>query len=385
MEVSSTDKKKWAGHVLRYQFGIKSRKREDLKPVQTHAWQSQKQLLDRKLISGIRVMTAVFVLALAVGVEWVNLSSGEGAEANASAASARRILVKLPTIQSGGPALIAKVNGYFEEQNLEIDEIGSVPPGNQLQSVITGDIDFTVGNHTDREVEAIARGIPVKVILAQSETTEDMPHMRWMVPISSDIHGPKDLIGKKIAMSYITGGCPVTNLRQYLKMGGVDIKDVQMVQMADNLQAAALSQNLVDVITIHQPLSGVIRKQLGLRTIFSDYDTFKGRAGNNMSTSQKVIDRDPEKVRRFIAAIVKAQVWIDDHQDEAAVIYADYLKVPREQVADFDRAYYSRDGLEYDDRIQLWIDELVNLGEIREGQFKPSDIYTNEFNPNYKP
>jgi ABC-type nitrate/sulfonate/bicarbonate transport system substrate-binding protein len=305
--------------------------------------------------------------------------------AYASDVSERRILVKLPTIQSGGPALIAKTNGYFEEQNLEIVEIGSVPSGNQLQSVITGDIDFTIGNHTDREVQAIAKGIPVKVILAQSETTEDMPHMRWMVPISSDIHEPKDLIGKKIAMSYITGGCPVTNLRQYLKAGGVDIKEVQMVQMADNLQAAALSQGLVDVITIHQPLSGIVRKQLGLRTLFSDYDTFKGRAGNNMSTSQKIIDKDPEKVRRFITAIVKAQVWIDDHQDEAAIVYADYLKVPREQVADFDRAYYSRDGLEYDDRIQLWIDELVNLGEIEEGQFKPSDIYTNEFNPNYTP
>jgi ABC-type nitrate/sulfonate/bicarbonate transport system substrate-binding protein len=314
------------------------------------------------------------------------LVAGSGAKRSESASdvSDRRIVVKLPTIQGGGPPLIAKQLGYFEEQNLEIDEIGSVPSGNQLQSVITGDIDFTIGNHTDREVQAIAKGIPVKVILAQSETTEDMPHMKWMVPLSSDIHEPKDLIGKKIAMSYITGGCPVTNLRQYLKTSGVDIKEVQMVQMNDNLQAAALSQGLVDVITVHQPLSGVVRRQLGLRTLFSDFDTFQGRAGNNMSTSQKVIDKDPEKVRRFITAIVKAQVWIDDHQDEAAVIYADYLKIPMEQVADFDRAYYSRDGLEYDDRIQLWIDELVILGEIEEGQFKPSDIYTNEFNPNYR-
>jgi ABC-type nitrate/sulfonate/bicarbonate transport system substrate-binding protein len=312
------------------------------------------------------------------------LASVSGA-AHASGVSDRRILVKLPTIQSGGPALIAKALGYFEEQNLEIVEIGSVPSGNQLQSVITGDIDFTLGNHTDREVQAIARGIPVKVVLAQSVTTEDMPHMRWMVPISSDIHGPRDLIGKKIAMSYITGGCPVTNLRQYLKTGGVDLKEVQMVQMADNLQAAALSQGLVDVITVHQPLSGVIRKQLGLRTLFSDYDTFGGLAGNNMSTSQKVIDKDPEKVRRFITAIVKAQAWINDYQDEAAIVYSDFLKIPREQVADFDRAFYSRDGLENDERIQLWIDDLVILGEIEEGQFKPSDIYTNEFNPNYKP
>ncbi|MDR1511163.1 MAG: ABC transporter substrate-binding protein, partial [Synergistaceae bacterium] len=326
-----------------------------------------------------RVLRVLIAAAAAMLV----LAGGFAGASPAGDVSERRILIKLPTIQGGGPALIAKVKGYFEEQNLELEEIGSVPGGNQLQSVITGDIDFTTGNHTDREVQAIARGIPVKVILAQSVTTEDKPHMRWMVPISSDIQGPRDLIGKKIAMSYITGGCPVTNLRQYLKTGGVDLKEVQMVQMTDNLQAAALSQGLVDVITIHQPLSGVVRKQLGLRTLFSDYDTFGGLAGNNMSTSQKVIDKDPEKVRRYITAIVKAQAWINDHQDEAVVIYADYLKVPREQVENFDKAFYSYDGLENDERIQLWIDDLVALGEIKEGQFKPSDVYTNEFNPNY--
>lgn len=33
---------------------------------------------------------------------------------------------------------------------------------------------------------------------------------------------------------------------------------------------------------------------------------------------------------------------------------------------------------------QFWIDWLVKDGKIKEGQFKPSDIYTNQFNPYYK-
>ncbi|MDR1885579.1 MAG: ABC transporter substrate-binding protein [Synergistaceae bacterium] len=332
----------------------------------------------------IVLVTAVVTVGLTNWANGRNAGSGSAASGRGVIPADERILVKIPTIQGGGPALIAKVKGYFEEQNLEIEEIGQVPGGNQIQSVITGDIDFTLGNHTDREIEAMAKGIPVKVVLAQSETTEDMPHMRWMVPNDSDIHGPRDLIGKKIAMNYITGGCPVTNLRQYLRGGDVDIKDVQMVQMADGLQAAALNEGLVDVITIHAPVSGVVRSQLGRRPHFSDFDTFQGRAGNNMATSQKIIDNNPEKVRQFVAAIVKAQAWINDNHDEADKIYAEYLKLNPEHVPLFDRTHYSRDGLEYNERVQLWIDELVILGEIEPGQFKAEDIYTNEFNPNYR-
>ncbi|HWQ76012.1 MAG TPA: ABC transporter substrate-binding protein [Syntrophomonas sp.] len=332
----------------------------------------------------ITLLLALALLAAVISGCGRDGSRTDGTGADGADDLTREIVVKLPTIQSGGPALIALELGFFEEQNLKIEQIGSVPGGNQIQSVITGDIDFTLGNHTDREIQALVSGIPVKVILAQSETTQDMPHMRWMVPEDSGIHEPKDLIGKKIAMSYITGGCPVTNLREYLRKGGVDLKQVQMVQMDDHLQAAALQEGLVDVITVHAPLSGVVRKQLNLRTLFSDYDTFDTRAGNNVATSEKVIKADPEKVRRFSAAFVKAQKWINENQEEASRIYAEFLKLDPALVKDFDRTFYSETGLETDERVQLWIDELITLGEIKPGQFKPSDIYTNEFNPNYK-
>lgn len=294
------------------------------------------------------------------------------------------ILVKLPTIQSGGPALVARERGIYEKYGIKIKEVGSVQGGNQIQSVITGDIDFTLGNHADRIIEAIAQGIPVKIVINQSQTTKEYPHMRWMVPKDSPINSAKDLVGKKIASSYITGGCPVTNLREYLRQGGVDLKQVNLVQMDDNLQAAALQKGLVDVVTVHAPLSGVLRNQLGYRTLFSDFDTFQDRAGNNVATTEKIIKNEPEKVRRFVAAMVEAQVWINKNLDEADALYAKVLKLDPETAKYFDRAYYSDTGLETDYRVQLWIDELVKLGQIKEGQIKASNIYTNEFNPNYK-
>ncbi len=329
----------------------------------------------------ITVIVAVVIIA---GGVFAATRYAENNKKDTSALAEGEIVVKIPTIQSGGPCLIAQELGFFKEQGIRIQEVGAVPGGNQLQSVITGDIDFTVGNHADREIEALIKGIPAKVILAQSETTEDMPHMRWMVPKDSPIKSAKDLIGKKIAMSYITGGCPVTNLREYLKQGGVELKEVNMIQMEDNMQAAALKQGLVDVATIHAPLSGLLRKQEGANVLFSDYDTFQTRAGNNMATSEKVIKNNPEKVRRFVAAIVKAQQWINNNHDEADRIYAEKLKLKPEVAQYFDRTHYSDTGLETDERIQLWIDELVKAGEIKEGQVKPSDVYTNEFNPNYK-
>ena len=37
-----------------------------------------------------------------------------------------------------------------------------------------------------------------------------------------------------------------------------------------------------------------------------------------------------------------------------------------------------------DSDAQFWIDWLIKDGKIQEGQFKPSDIYTNQFNLYYK-
>jgi ABC-type nitrate/sulfonate/bicarbonate transport system substrate-binding protein len=292
------------------------------------------------------------------------------------------IKITLPTFHSsGGPCIIAEEFGWFDDLNLEIEEVGNIPGGNQIQSVITGDIDFTLGNHADRIIQCIAQGFPVKIVLAQSESTKDMPHMRWMVPEDSDIDGPEDLVGKKIAMTYITGGCPVTNLREYLRQGGVTLDQVQMVQMDDNLDPAALEEGIVDVISGHAPTSGAVREQYGLRTLFTDFDTYGKLGGNNMATSVEILENEPEKVKRFVAVIVRAQQWIDDHQAEADEIYARVLELDPALIESFDHLYYAYDGIEYDQRVQLWIDDLVILGEIKEGQIQPEEVYTNEFNP----
>ncbi|KPQ44846.1 MAG: hypothetical protein MPEBLZ_00575 [Candidatus Methanoperedens nitroreducens] len=37
-----------------------------------------------------------------------------------------------------------------------------------------------------------------------------------------------------------------------------------------------------------------------------------------------------------------------------------------------------------DSDVQFWIDWLVKDGRISEGQYKPSDFYTNEYNPYFK-
>lgn len=295
------------------------------------------------------------------------------------------IEVKVPTLTSGSPIIIADELGFFKEEGIKIKYVGSIPSGNQIQSVITGDIDFTVGNHADRIIEARSKGIKVKIILAQSETTKDMPHMTWFVPINSSIKTAQDLKGKKIASVYITGGCPITNLREYLKKNGMELKDVNTVLMPDEMQEAALSQGLIDVASIHAPKSGLLINTGKARVLFSDFDTFGTLGGNNYATSEKQIKENPEKVKRFSNAIVKAQKWTNENHDEADKIFARVLDIKPELTKYFTRIHYSSTGIERDERIQIWIDALVTEGEIKEGQIKASDIYTNEFNPNYKP
>ncbi len=336
--------------------------------------------MDRKIL----IFGALASIIIAGGVLATFGKQNVNGDIQKEAPLREEIVVRIPTIQGGSPVLVADELGYFKEAGIRIEEVGVLQSGNWLQSVITGDIDFTLGNHADRVIQARAKGIDVKIVIAQTDTRQDMPHMRWFVLKNSTIRTPKDLVGKTVGMAYITGGCPFYNLREYLRKGGVDIKDVNMVVMPDAQQEQALKQGLIDVATIHAPKSGLLINTGEARVLFSDYDTFGERAGNNFATSAKLIKENPEKVKRFVSAVVKAQDWINANHDEADRIMAKRLDIKPEVVKYFDRVHYAEHGLERDERLQLWIDLLEQDGEIKEGQIKPSDVYTNEFNPFYK-
>ncbi len=83
----------------------------------------------------------------------------------------------------------------------------------------------------------------------------------------------------------------------------------------------------------------------------------------------------------------KAYDWSAENPEEARKVVAEiYKKIGGNP----DLAKYWtpkmawEHGLMKDEDVQWWLNWFARGGIIKEGQLKPSDIYTNEFNPYFK-
>lgn len=327
---------------------------------------------------GYLIILALTITGLLLG----GCSSGKGGqEKTAAQQSGTREVVefKYPDNPSFDLFYIADELGYFKDSGVQPKYVGKIAEGQIIPSVGTGAIDF--GNrHTPLVIAAIAGGSDVKIIAAGTQSRPDSPHMKYFVRADSPIKGVQDLVGKKIGINSF-GACSEYVTKKYLADNGLEGK-VQFIQTPNEQLDLVLKQGAVDVSIIHPPQSGRAEKTPELRKLFSDYDIDKGISGMNpISVNGKFAREHPEAMKTIVGILAKTAKWVNEHPEEARQIIAKRLKMDINLVENY--AYYD-DQLVPTPEINYWIERLEAEGKIKQGQFKPEDIFTNDYNPNKK-
>ena len=278
--------------------------------------------------------------------------------------------------------------GYLE--GINISRLGSTTGGPEdIISVATGSTD--VGHSAWAAIiNARARGIEIKALAGPMGNSpeswyEGKPYLsKWIVLENSSIRSANDLAGKKIAVHTLGGHADYVT-REYLAMNNISRDDVQLLVMSHHEQV--LRQGQVDVVA---PIGAQIDKMEaagGVRVLFSDYEVIGNQTHCGLFMSEKFIRENPEVVRKFVEANAKAADWAREHPEEAKELAAKIMKAKggNPEIANYWKGFGVREhALLMDSDVQFWIDWLVKDGKLIEGQFRPSDIYTNEFNPYYK-
>lgn len=333
------------------------------------------------MIQSNRLKQLVFLLAVVLmGTVTAGCGGGKAADGKPPAKDSKAVVeFKYYDNPSFDLIYIADALGHFKDSGVRPKYVGRIASGQIVPSVVSGAIDFA-NRHTPLPMAAIAGGADVKIIAAGTKATADAPHMKYFVRTDSGITGLQDLVGKKIAINSF-GACSEYVTKKYLKDNGYEGK-VEFVQVPDDQLDLALTQGNVQVSIIHPPTSGRAEKTPTLRKLWSDYDIDKGISGMNPYTvNGKFARENPEAVRIIVAILAKTAKWVNENPQPARQIIADRLKMDVSLVENY--AYYS-DQLVPGPEIDYWIERLVAEGKLRPGQIKPSDVYTNEFNPNYK-
>lgn len=266
--------------------------------------------------------------------------------------------------------------GYYEDEGLSVKIDPAGPNISPIQSVVSGVNEFGIAG-AEQIISAIDNGSPIVAIAVMyRETPEALVSKK-----SLNITSPKDLEGKTVGVVY---GDDENLYRLFLKNSGVDAESINEVPAITGISQVLTDQ--VDAKMAYEMNDAVL---LGLEG--EDVNLLKFRDygvkvyADTIFTTKEMIEKNPEKVRKFLKASIKGWKYAIENPETSV-----------KQLVEINPALNYDHQLGYlngsiplimtDEEIgvsdsKVWKSMIDNLydNKIIKKKIKASDVFTNEF------
>ncbi|GAA2622425.1 MULTISPECIES: ABC transporter substrate-binding protein [Streptomyces] len=272
--------------------------------------------------------------------------------------------------------------------DLKLEWVGNTISGPQdIQSAATGQTHFG-GAFNGAIVKLASSKAPIKAVISYYGVDE-ASYSGYYVLEDSPIRSARDLLGKKVGMNTL-GAHSQAVLDIYLSRNGLakaDSSKVESLVVPPVNTDQVLRQKQIDVGV----LGGILRDKAvaagGIRPLFSDFDLLGKFSAGSYIMTERFIRENPDTVRTFVTGVAKAIEWARTTPREEVIARQTEIVKKRGRNEDTATLQYWRSygvaehgGRIEDKEFQLWLDWLGERGDIKAGQLKAADLYTNEFN-----
>jgi NitT/TauT family transport system substrate-binding protein len=258
--------------------------------------------------------TSLVLLLLGVAALAAVLAACGGSTPEQSHASARPVTLQLNWFHEAEFAgyYVADAEGFYDAAGLDVTILEGGPGDPAIDHVVDGTADFAVSSFGEQK-DAVAKGLPTDAVMAAFQ----IPPLVIFSLAESKIGRPTDLVGKKVGVSTDYWRAV---LDETLKASGVRSSSVKKVAVeAEDLQA--LYDHRVDAwlgYAQDEPIKAEIAGH-HIKDIFpADYGV--GGYEGLVLANTKTVAREPDLVRRFVAASQQGWRYAVEHPDEAARI-----------------------------------------------------------------
>ncbi|MEK5172648.1 ABC transporter substrate-binding protein [Heyndrickxia sp. FSL W8-0496] len=207
---------------------------------------------------------------------------------------------------------VAKEKGYFKDEGLDVDIIQPGEAGAD-QLVAAGKAQFGISAQ-ESITEARIQGVPIVSIAAiiQHNTSG------FASPKEKNITSPKDFENK----TYGGWGAPVEKavLDSLMKKEHADVEKTKIINMGETDFFTAVKRD-IDFAWIYYGWTGVEAELRGEKinmVYLTDYSNKLDYYTPVLTTNEKMIEKDPETIKHFLAATSKGYTYAIDHPDDAA-------------------------------------------------------------------
>lgn len=222
---------------------------------------------------------------------------------------------------------VAAAQGYFVDEGLDVQPLMSTFGKAALDKVIGNQADFATVAETPIMFN-IVKGEKI-FVLANIEASSS--NNAIVARKDAGIAVPGDLKDKRIG--FTPGTTSDFFLDSLLTANGLTRNQVRPVAMKpEEMQEAIISKKVDAVSTWNYPLTQ-INRQLGAEgTIFYDREIYTETF--NIAARQEFVQKNPETVKRFLRALIKAEEFVAKNPDEAQTIMSTATKIDKELIHD---------------------------------------------------
>jgi len=223
---------------------------------------------------------------------------------------------------NGLPMMVAEEMGFFKEEGITEKLVALQANVDIIRGALQGSIQL--GNPSNVAVAAaVEEGEVVKII------AENAPFIMagWIVRADSPIKTLKDIKGKKFGYTAPGSESHIFALSALKSQGLKEGEDVQLVVvrgMAD--QYTALKNGVIDIAWSVDPMitQGVQNKEI--RLLGTPNEIVSNWSMSSVVVSEDYAKKNPDVLRAYLRAYVKAMDFIKSETDKAAEIWAKRAK-----------------------------------------------------------
>ncbi|MFC9440050.1 ABC transporter substrate-binding protein [Nocardia sp. NPDC057030] len=282
---------------------------------------------------------------------------------------------------------LAEDLGYFSKISLRWEGDTTSGPAN-IQAAATNQVEFGSA-FNGAVVKLIAGGAKVTAVLS-SYGSDEQSFTGYFVRDDSGINSARDLIGKKVGVNTL-GAHHEFITREWLHQQGLSDKEIKQVELTVVPPANtedALRKGQIEVGTLGSIFRETAVERGGIHPLFTDKGLFGTFDYGTYVFRNDFIAKNPDAVKDFVQGTARATRWLQVTPRET--VQARFTSIIEKRGRNENTGlikYWKSSGLPVPGAVidpkelQIWIDWLVRNGELKEGQLKAADLFTNKDNP----
>lgn len=257
-----------------------------------------------------------------------------------SLASAQPSVVRIATATSDsyGEEFYSQDGGFYRNAGLTVEPYVFLAGAQCLTAIIAGSADVGLTNPISL-VQAIQHGVPVTAFAGSCYYLSSAPTSGLFVAADAPYRTAKDLVGQTVALLGIRDFA-IVGVQEWLHENGVDPGQLKFIEIPGPEMASALVRGTVAAASIPEPYIAAAGPQI--RMFAKPFDAIAKRFYISLwATTTAFVGRDPETVRRFVAATYATARWANAHHDDTAAILAKYAKMQPALIRSMTRASFA--------------------------------------------